>query len=212
MKPSFFASTLGVLFLFSIISYSRTFIRAQEPPQNPAQVTKQVPTGPSTVTSQTSSEPANLESKLLPPPSSLAEGTSAPATTAEKAPSAEVKDKDALPVIEVAPHSYTATAYCLRGRTASGRYVSRGLIAADPRVLPLGTRVRIEAGSLSGEYLVADTGGKIKGKRIDIWIPTRREAFQFGRRSIKLRVLSWGKPSKRSVRKANNSIQSNTNR
>ena len=49
--------------------------------------------------------------------------------------------------------------------------VSRGLIAADPRVLPLGSRVRLEHPGYSGEYLVADTGGLIRGRRIDIWIP-----------------------------------------
>src|SRR5258705_112195 len=62
--------------------------------------------------------------------------------------------------------AYTATAYSLSGRTASGLRVSKGLIAADPRVLPLGTRVRLEAGAWSGEYLVADTGGAVRGKRI----------------------------------------------
>jgi len=86
---------------------------------------------------------------------------------------------------------YVATAYSLRGRTASGRMVSKGLIAADPRVLPLGSRVRLEAGGYSGEYLVADTGGLIKGKRIDIWIPSSREAMRFGRRKVKLTVLSY---------------------
>ncbi len=87
--------------------------------------------------------------------------------------------------------SYTATAYSLYGRTASGRQVSKGLIAADPRVLPLGTRVRIDAGAYSGEYLVADTGGMVRGKRIDIWTPTSREAMRFGRRTVKLTVLSY---------------------
>ena len=87
---------------------------------------------------------------------------------------------------------YIATAYTLRGRTASGRLVARGLIAADPRVLPLGSRVRLEAGTFSGEYLVADTGGAVRGKRIDIWTPTNREAFRFGRRTVKLTVLSYG--------------------
>lgn len=86
---------------------------------------------------------------------------------------------------------YVATAYSLRGRTASGRMVSKGLIAADPRVLPLGSRVKLEAGGYSGEYLVADTGGMIKGKRIDIWIPSSREAMRFGRRKVKLTVLSY---------------------
>lgn len=95
--------------------------------------------------------------------------------------------------------SYVATAYSLPGRTASGRMVSRGLIAADPRVLPLGSRVRLEVPGYHGEYLVADTGGLIKGKRIDIWIPTSREAMKFGRRTVKLTVLSY--PAKR-VRKS----------
>ena len=88
--------------------------------------------------------------------------------------------------------SYVATAYSLRGRTASGKPVSKGLIAADPRVLPLGSRVRLDAGNYSGEYLVADTGGMVRGKRIDIWTPSSREAMSFGRRTVKLTVLSWG--------------------
>lgn len=96
------------------------------------------------------------------------------------------------------PTSYVATAYSLRGRTASGRVVSKGLIAADPRVLPLGSRVRLEAGNYSGEYLVADTGGAVRGRRIDIWTPTSREAMKFGRRTIKLTVLSWGGKKKAS--------------
>lgn len=92
----------------------------------------------------------------------------------------------------VPPTSYVATAYSLRGRTASGLMVAKGLIAADPRHLPLGSRVRIEAGAYSGEYLVADTGALVRGKRIDIWIPTSREAMRFGRRTVKLTVLSLG--------------------
>ncbi|MFN2492677.1 MAG: 3D domain-containing protein, partial [Pyrinomonadaceae bacterium] len=87
---------------------------------------------------------------------------------------------------------YVATAYSLRGKTASGLMVSKGLIAADPQHLPLGSRVRLEAGGYSGDYLVADTGGAIKGRRIDIWIPSTREAFKFGRRTVKLTVLSYG--------------------
>jgi len=88
--------------------------------------------------------------------------------------------------------SYLATAYSLKGRTASGRMVSRGLIAADPRVLPLGSLVRVEHPGYSGEYLVADTGGAIRGRHIDIWIPSSREAMRFGKRTVKLTVLSYG--------------------
>src|SRR3989442_1513543 len=99
---------------------------------------------------------------------------------------------DSSPVPLMPPVTYTATAYSLGGRTASGKRVSKGLIAADPSVLPLGTRVRLEAGSYSGEYMVADTGGAVRGKRIDIWTTTTREACRFGRRAVKLTVLSYG--------------------
>lgn len=95
----------------------------------------------------------------------------------------------------VPPTTYVATAYSLRGRTASGRYVAKGLIAADPKHLPLGSRVRLEAGAYSGEYLVADTGSLVRGRRIDIWTPSTREAMRFGRRTVKLTVLSL--PSKK---------------
>ena len=110
----------------------------------------------------------------------------------------EASKETARPVGPTA--QYVATAYSLRGKTASGRMVSRGLIAADPRVLPLGSRVRLEHPGYSGEYVVADTGGLIKGRRIDIWIPTTREAMRFGRRTVKLTVLSY--PPKRMKRTA----------
>jgi 3D (Asp-Asp-Asp) domain-containing protein len=70
--------------------------------------------------------------------------------------------------------------------------VSKGIIAADPRILPLGSRVHLHAGNYTGEYLVADTGGAIRGRRIDVWIPSSREAMRFGRRTVKLTVLSYG--------------------
>jgi 3D (Asp-Asp-Asp) domain-containing protein len=106
--------------------------------------------------------------------------------------------EDSGPISE--PSNYVATAYSLRGKTASGRMVGRGLIAADPRVLPLGSRVRLDHPGYSGEYLVADTGGMIRGKRIDIWTPSSGEAMRFGRRTVKLTVLSY--PAKRGKRPA----------
>ncbi|MGH9883183.1 MAG: 3D domain-containing protein [Pyrinomonadaceae bacterium] len=111
------------------------------------------------------------------------------AASSSEAPTDIIKDEDQF---VAPPTAYVATAYSLRGRTASGKYVSKGIIAADPRVLPLGSRVRLHAGGYSGEYLVADTGGKIRGRRIDIWTASSREAMRFGRRTIKLTVLSYG--------------------
>ncbi|MBE7517597.1 MAG: 3D domain-containing protein [Chloracidobacterium sp.] len=82
--------------------------------------------------------------------------------------------------------SFSATAYCFSGKTAMGHKVRRGLIAADPRVLKLGSRVYVEAGQWTGTYLVSDTGGAIKGKKIDIWVPGCAEARKFGRRSVQI--------------------------
>ncbi len=85
--------------------------------------------------------------------------------------------------------SYKATAYCLKGRTASGSGVRRGIVAADPRVLPLGTRIQITAGSYSGTYTVTDTGGAIRGRILDLWVPNCSEAIRFGRKNISVSVL-----------------------
>lgn len=91
-----------------------------------------------------------------------------------------------------APRNFRATAYSLRGRTASGNYVRRGIVAADPRVLPLGSVVHVTAGSWSGVYTVHDTGGVIKGNIIDVWVPSTKEAMQFGRRRVTIKVLRYG--------------------
>jgi 3D (Asp-Asp-Asp) domain-containing protein len=91
------------------------------------------------------------------------------------------------------PTNFQATAYALRGITASGVYVRRGVIAADPRVIPIGSVVQIVTPGYSGIYTVQDTGRLIKGKIVDVWLPSTREARVFGRRSIKLHILRWGK-------------------
>lgn len=82
--------------------------------------------------------------------------------------------------------TFSATAYCLQGRTAMGHGVRRGIIAADPRILGLGSRVVIEGGGYSGTYLVSDTGTRVKGKKIDIWMPSCSEARRFGRRNVQI--------------------------
>ena len=74
------------------------------------------------------------------------------------------------------------TAYCLSGTTRRGRWVRPGIIAADPRVFPLSRYVELfEGDNYIGRFLVDDTGLLIKGKHIDMWVPTCREARLFGR-------------------------------
>ena len=76
------------------------------------------------------------------------------------------------------------------GRTASGEFVRRGMIAVDTDVIPMHSKVFLRgAGHLDGFYLAKDTGGAIVGNRIDIYVPTKDEAFSFGRRNIELYVI-----------------------
>jgi 3D (Asp-Asp-Asp) domain-containing protein len=80
--------------------------------------------------------------------------------------------------------NYSATAYCLKGKMANGQKPHRGAVATDS--LPLGTKVHIDAGKYTGTYTVKDRG--VHGKRIDIWVPTKNEAVNWGRRTVKLSV------------------------
>ncbi len=90
--------------------------------------------------------------------------------------------------------SFVATAYSSGSRTASGTPPQRGIVAADPAVLPLGSRIRVRgAGSYSGDYVVRDTGGKIQGRKIDIYIPKHAQAKRFGRRHVRVEVLQYNK-------------------
>ena len=165
------------------------------------------PLAAETLTSQIQ-EPAHQASQASLAQKPESKGPSAPTDNAEGAPSSSLgemtgseRESEQAPKPAASPSSpYLATAYSLRGRTASGSKVGKGVIAADPRLLPLGSHVRIEAGLYSGDYLVADTGGSVRGRRVDIWTPTTREAFRFGRRRVKLTVLSYG-PKQSAVRK-----------
>jgi 3D (Asp-Asp-Asp) domain-containing protein len=88
--------------------------------------------------------------------------------------------------------NFVATAYSISGTTSSGVQVNTGIVAADPKVLPLGSVIEIRVGSHAGIYTVLDTGGFIKGKRIDIYFPDYEEALEFGRRDVYVRVLRHG--------------------
>jgi 3D (Asp-Asp-Asp) domain-containing protein len=91
---------------------------------------------------------------------------------------------------------FTATAYCDSGVTKSGVRTRRGIIAADPAHLPVGSVVRVrEVGHprYEGIYTVMDTGGLVRGRRIDLYMPDCHEARLFGlRRRVLVRVLRLG--------------------
>jgi 3D (Asp-Asp-Asp) domain-containing protein len=75
----------------------------------------------------------------------------------------------------------TSTGYSLPGRTSTGLPVGFGIVAVDPAVIPLGTRITIPG---YGEGVAGDTGGAVQGMTIDLWFPTLAQALAWGRRTV----------------------------
>lgn len=78
-----------------------------------------------------------------------------------------------------------AVAYHLPGSTASGLQVRKGVVAVDPRVIPLGTRLYVPG---YGKGIAADVGAAIKGRIIDLWMPSDRAARKWGRKTVTITV------------------------
>ena len=89
---------------------------------------------------------------------------------------------------------FQATAYCKGETTASGVGVRTGIAAADPAILPVGSVVRLETPSArySGVWTVMDTGPAVRGRLVDLYLWSCKEALQFGRRPVRLTVLRLG--------------------
>jgi 3D (Asp-Asp-Asp) domain-containing protein len=82
--------------------------------------------------------------------------------------------------------TFEATAYTWTGnRTVTGTWPSRGTVAVDPRVIPLGTELHIEG---YGPAVAADTGGVIKGEIIDLYMDSEHECRQWGRRQVQIQI------------------------
>ena len=98
---------------------------------------------------------------------------------------AVVSPVSATPPVDVGPAgstlTVTATGYSIHGRTATGAPTGWGVVAVDPSVIPLGTRLSIPG---YGSGVAADTGGAIQGATIDLWFPTIAQARAWGRRTV----------------------------
>jgi 3D (Asp-Asp-Asp) domain-containing protein len=75
----------------------------------------------------------------------------------------------------------SSTGYSLPGRTATGIPVGWGVIAVDPSLIPLGTRLSVPG---YGEGVAADTGSAVRGATIDLWFPSLAQARAWGRRTV----------------------------
>lgn len=123
------------------------------------------------------------------------------ACTVESLPPAKAAMVDKLERVTALPQleylgEFKATYYCCEPYahicgtgdclTATGVPVAPGIVAVDPSVIPLGSTVVIDG----EEYLAADTGGLIKGNRIDIAVPTHAEALELGVQQVEV----WAMP------------------
>lgn len=84
-------------------------------------------------------------------------------------------------VLRMVATAYTAHCAGCSGITASGRRAGHGIVAVDPRYISLGTRLYIPG---YGYAIAGDTGGAIRGNRIDLGFNSRSDALQFGRRTV----------------------------
>ena len=96
--------------------------------------------------------------------------------------------------VRVVDMRMAATAYCDHGITESGAHTRPGSVAADPRVIPLGSKIRVEGleGAPDGTYTVLDTGRAIKGHEIDLFLPRCAAAKKFGRQHVRVKILTRG--------------------
>jgi 3D (Asp-Asp-Asp) domain-containing protein len=78
-----------------------------------------------------------------------------------------------------------AVAYYLPGKTAIGVPVGKGVVAVDPKLIPLGTKLHVPG---YGPGLAADVGYAIKGRVIDLWFPSTARARSWGRRTVTITI------------------------
>lgn len=127
--------------------------------------------------------PAPTPAESTPAP----EETTAPAESAPAVEAAAPSGKE----LTVEATAYTATCEGCSGITATGINLidnpNQKVISVDPSVIPLGSKVYVEG---YGEAIAGDTGGAIKGNKIDVFIPSKQEAINFGRKQLKVTILN----------------------
>lgn len=99
-------------------------------------------------------------------------------------------DDNVVKEITVNASAYTANCNGCSGITSTGINLKRNpdakVIAVDPTVIPLGTKVYVEG---YGYAIAGDIGSAIKGNKIDLFFPTKAEAYKWGRKNVKIKIL-----------------------
>ncbi|MEH7613873.1 LysM peptidoglycan-binding domain-containing protein [Gottfriedia acidiceleris] len=131
--------------------------------------------------------PAAKESEPVTKESVPAAKESAPTKESES----KTNDSAGLKVLTMEASAYTASCKGCTGITATGINLKENpntkVISVDPSVIPLGSKVNVEG---YGVAIAGDTGGAIKGNRIDVFIPNKQDAINFGRKQVKVTILN----------------------
>ncbi|WP_026575840.1 3D domain-containing protein [Bacillus sp. UNC438CL73TsuS30] len=100
------------------------------------------------------------------------------------------KSQKVVKTITVSASAYTVNCAGCSGKTYTGLNLKKNpnlkVISVDPRVIPLGSKVYVEG---YGYAIAADKGSAIKGKEIDVFMPTYKKAIQWGRKTVKVKIL-----------------------
>ncbi|MCE4045962.1 LysM peptidoglycan-binding domain-containing protein [Lysinibacillus fusiformis] len=182
----------------SIIDGTKTSKAVTDKPIKPtAHAAKETTTSVTNNTTAVESKPE----ATAPSTSTTASKDSAPEATApststtaskENAPEANASstNKTASKEIIVEASAYTASCEGCSGITSTGMNLKTNpnakVISVDPTVIPLGSKVYVEG---YGEAIAGDTGGAIKGKRIDVFFPSQQDAINFGVKQLKVTIL-----------------------
>lgn len=111
----------------------------------------------------------------------------AEAPTVIEAPGTSISEYRQIEAPEPEAMIFEATAYTWTGnQTATGTWPSRGTIAVDPAIIPLGTRLYVEG---YGEGIAEDTGGAIKGEILDLYMESESECWDWGRRQVEVKII-----------------------
>lgn len=125
-----------------------------------------------------------------PAPEQKTATVSSAATQAQSEENRQTGSEESGNVMRMEATAYTADCDGCSGITATGINLKENrnakIIAVDPAVIPFGTKVHVEG---YGRAVAADTGGAIKGNRIDVHMPTKEEALKWGRRNVNVTIL-----------------------
>lgn len=120
----------------------------------------------------------------------VANVSNAPAKTSAPAAKPAAPVASTAKELTVTSTAYTASCEGCSGVTATGIDLNANpnqkVISVDPSVIPLGSKVWVEG---YGEAIAGDTGGSIKGNKIDIFIPSKAEAINWGKKTVKVKIL-----------------------